>query len=217
MKYNLTVSTALAAVLMAPTAAMADFAFTDPGVGHYRVYFGTTAVTDALSADINYYNAFVTTAAATSPTLPTTTWRAVVSTPTVNAQDNVSCGAYCDANVPVYDVNGNLVASSTAAFFAANMIANVDVTEHGVDYGWNYIWSGSQPNTGIGAFGYEMGASSDESYLTNWGPYYTYTTFAVFALSDDIGAPVPEPATAALLGFGALAAAAVRRKRRAAD
>lgn len=70
----------------------------------YRMGFVTRARTNALSPDIDYYNDIVIQAALSVPSLATLNlrWRAAVSTPTVDAFDNLGLGIG-----KLYGVNGH--------------------------------------------------------------------------------------------------------------
>lgn len=72
----------------------------------YRLGFVTSARTNALSSDIDYYNDIVIQTAKSVPALAALhlRWRAAVSTPTVNAIDNIG-----PALGDLYGVNGLLV------------------------------------------------------------------------------------------------------------
>jgi hypothetical protein len=200
VRQQLSLSTAFAVLLGTPTAAMADFVFTAPaGVTDYRIVFQTAGTTLGTSTNIADYNAFVTSEAALSPTLPSATWTMIGATAAVTAMANVSCGALCDATVPIYDVSGNLLATSTNAFFANAVMDYINVDQYGTYHsGDEYVWTGTDAY-GATQVGYELG--SDAPYLLNWGPWYNYNSEPVLALSSDIGT-IPEPMSAALLGFG---------------
>ena len=223
MRNWLQASTAITIVLGAQSAALADFTFTPPpGVTDYRLMFVTADTISATSTDIATYNAFATAEAALSLTLPATTWSAVASTPSVAAVDNVSCGAVCDANVPIYLVDGTLYAASATSLFAGAILSVIgDQYGNGIgnyyDYADWYVWTGSNPD-GTPDTGYELGQAYSPEYYGpdfmgySWGNDGTTDSFPIFAISGDIG--VPEPMSAALLGVGALAAGLARRGRR---
>jgi hypothetical protein len=128
------------------SVALASPAFVVPvGVTDYRLAF----VTDEAPADeiagtssvIGTYNQFAATQAAlntnlptapTAPTAPTTAWRAIVSTSTMSAVNNISCGAACNANVPIFLVDGTEVATSTNNLFggSAGILNVIDEDEN---------------------------------------------------------------------------------------
>jgi len=75
---------------------------------HYRLVFATLDTYSATSSDINFYNNAVNSEANGVAALHAlnTVWRDIGSTPTVNAIDNIGQ----DPGVPIYDLEGNLVA-----------------------------------------------------------------------------------------------------------
>ncbi|MGD9854302.1 MAG: hypothetical protein AB7U20_05060 [Planctomycetaceae bacterium] len=84
----------------------------DPG-DTYRFLFVTKATITAESADIDDYNDFVNAQAALNPAFPPTTWRAIVSTSTVNAIDNAP--AY--PGVPIFNAKGSVIYDSPLSFY----------------------------------------------------------------------------------------------------
>jgi len=100
---------------------------------HFRFLFLTAGTTDATSTDIAAYNSFVNSeAGGATYGGSTVTWKAIGSTSTVDARDNV--GGFGDSE-PVYLVNGTLFAK--------------DLTTNAANNG---LWSGvvlTQPKIGI--------------------------------------------------------------------
>ncbi len=143
-----------AAVLGAPMA-FADVA-TPTGLApgsSYDVIFVTSDQTQARSADISTYNGIANTDA-TQAGLPGA--KAIAGTPTVTALQNI-CGASTAAcaDVPVYDVAGNLIANSVASLFdAANipLLHPITLTQTGAAAGASYIWTGSAPDGTLPSF-----------------------------------------------------------------
>jgi hypothetical protein len=89
-----------------------------PAGSQYQLVIATSLTTTATSADISYYNTLATIAGANVSAVPAATWRAWCSTPTVNAVDNVML----DASIPIYNTNGQLVASGKAEFDKATSL-----------------------------------------------------------------------------------------------
>ena len=104
----------LFAVLIAAPVAHAALA-TPPGLSpgdQFHWVFVTSTTTQAMSTDINYYNNFVDDAATKVGTLTSEVvgeWKVIGSTSTTSAKSNIGTSIY-----PIYDLNGNRVADSTA-------------------------------------------------------------------------------------------------------
>jgi len=131
---------ATAAVLLvaADVARATPVALSTPGGlnpgDKFRFIFVTSGTTQALSGDIAYYNSFVNTeAGGATYDSAIVTWKAVGSTSTVDARDNV--GGY-NSLVPIYLVNGTRVAN--------------DLTENSGGFWSNQLLPGSQLNMYIG-------------------------------------------------------------------
>jgi len=136
-----------------------------PGDRYYLAFL-THDSYDATSADIAVYNQIVQNEAARNPALTGTNqgvqWRALASTPTVNAIDNLGL----IAGVPVYALQraydvfqpwATLDASSLLAtgklnhYFGFDQFASLDVNEA--------VWTGTLPG-GISAGIYSLGGAS---------------------------------------------------------
>jgi hypothetical protein len=224
------ISAATAALIGAPGLAMAGTTFTPPaGVSEYRLLFVTADQTAASSTDISTYNGFVTSEATQNPALPTTTWTAIASTTSVNAVTNVDCGASCDANVPIYLVDGTtLVATSTAAFFGATIL-NAPSEDQSGNPSYAYAWTGSNSD-GTATTTYEMGGSQGtqvgetqstgttvlSSFFDAFNGVHRSPSdqYSLYALSGAIEVTVPEPATGSALLVGGLIITRVFRRRR---
>ena len=201
----------LAPMILSATVARAG---ATPLAAPYRLAFITTGTIDATSADIATYNAFVSSSAAATPSLPTVTWRALVSTAAVAAADNVDCPT-C-AGIPIYLTNGTQLAPSIAAFFANAGMADI-AEDAGGNTVFSYVWTGSNLD-GTAAPGQTLGSPNPAFMLSSFGFGATSSNTnsnSLFALSNPIGAtPIAEPMSAALLLAGLTVAAAGRLSRR---
>ncbi len=219
-------SATVACLLGAPGIASAQsFSFTPPaGVMSYRLAFVTSDTIAATSTDISTYNGFVTSEAALDTSLPSTTWTAIASTSSISAASNISCGATCDANDPIYLIDGTTeVATSAAALFAGTILNAIAEDENANSVAPGYVWTGSNAD-GSAATGDELGSSNPSFGDTGYTPYlltiqpplpYFYdssATLPIFAISGEID--VPEPMSLSLLAMGGLATGMVRRLRR---
>lgn len=128
----------------APLTAPAGLA---PGTP-FRFVFLTPTATVATSTDIASYNSFVQ-AQASGATFAgaTVNWKAVGSTATVNARDNV--GGY-GTSVPVYLVTGTRVSdnltTSAGGLWSSSLLAAVNIGIDGLATIRSDAWTGSSAN-----------------------------------------------------------------------
>ena len=125
----------------APLTAPAGLA---PGT-HFRFIYLTSGATQATSTAIADYNSFVQSDASGSTFAgATVNWKAVASTATVNARDNV--GGY-GTSVPVYLVTGTRVSdnltTSAGGLWSGTLLAAPKVGIDGTDLGFAVVWTGS--------------------------------------------------------------------------
>jgi hypothetical protein len=221
MRNWLSTSTAIVGILGLPAAALADF-MPPAGVMDYRLAFVTDMTTDATSTDIATYNTIVSTEAADNPDLPSTIWTAIASTASVSAASNISCGATCDNNVPIFLVDGTEVATSATALFEGAIMNSISEDEFG-DVGPNaYVWTGSNSDGSADA-GATLGTADPEAgnaFLGTIGGLLATQTesadnqLSLLAISGEISAPVPEPISLSLLAFGGIATGLAKRRKR---
>ncbi|BAV34320.1 hypothetical protein SCL_2029 [Sulfuricaulis limicola] len=127
----------------------------------FHLIFVTSGTTDAYSADIATYNAFVQAtadAAGIGSAIGLTDWRVLGSTPTVNAADNLASIFNNQTNVPIYNIdpsptlvdplNGifnNIVANSLTDLWVNGSTNNILYEEDGTpNYG--NVWTGTTPS-----------------------------------------------------------------------
>jgi hypothetical protein len=105
----------------------------------------TSTTRDAQSANIADYNAFVTTAANSVPALAAlgTTWKAIGSTQLTEARDNTGTHPVISVGVPIYLLDGTLIASSNADLWDGTLAAPIDITEAGTQATPSLVWTGT--------------------------------------------------------------------------
>ena len=146
---------------LAPAARAAPIVTPGDGyTGAYRLAFVTSGVRNAESADIEDYNAFVTTAAGLITELDdlNATWKCIGSTSNVSARVNTQTytvaldgGLYDSAlDVPIYTTTGLRMADNNADLWDSSIATPVyfdDGTVAGVEGGaQEQTWTGSKAN-----------------------------------------------------------------------
>jgi hypothetical protein len=223
------VTCAAAFVCLVSITRIAHAGFTPPtGVASYRLAFEALPFIEATSTDISTYNAYAASQVGQPFSSLPTTWRAIGSTASVSAAQNISCGAICDATVPIYLLDGTTeVATSTDAMFAGEILTPIGIAgpQNG-DY--PIAWTGSNSD-GSAAVGHELGtaqpeigapASASTAMIDSGAAPGNYYGLGLYVISGELLNPtsVPEPTSLCLFGLGGIAAAlinAVRRARRA--
>ena len=134
------ISTQSIAALLAPSGLNAGDRF------HY--IFVTSGTTDAFSSDITTYNAFVQATADTvgiGSGIGLTDWRALASTPTINASDNLAPLFNDLNNVPIYNMGSDLVSSSLMDLWANGSTNTILYEEDGTP-NFDNVWTGTTPD-----------------------------------------------------------------------
>jgi hypothetical protein len=201
----------------------------NPG-DQYRLAFVTSTSKIGGFSDIAVYNAFVTTVANSVPQLAAlgTTWSAIGSTGTVNAYDNTDTNPNTAIGDPIYNLGGNLVASSNAVLWSNNprvrLTSPIDINESGTVF-TTEVFTGTKltgvadtnalhPRTGLPlAFAI---AGNDIATSSSWvffNPENVEVPLPFYALSGVLTV-VPEPGTMVLacLAAAGLAAASLGRR-----
>jgi hypothetical protein len=217
--------TAMCLLSVSPVA-LASPAFVVPaGVTEYRLAFVTDETragsTLANSSDIADYNLFAASNASNNTSLPATTWKAIVSTAAMSAGSNISCGATCDANVPIFLVDGTEVATSTINLFDASggILHVIDEDPNGSVVN-AYVWTGSNSD-GTADTGHELGSidpmtgfNVDPSVMLSFETNDSNdAAMPIYAISGELSA-IPEPASLSLLAFGGMVMGLARKLRR---
>jgi len=212
----------------------------------YRFAFTSSTRTTATSSDINYYNTHVQNAANASTVYDIgadegVTWKAIASTPTVDARDNTSTNiAVNGTGEAIFLLNNNLVADDyvdlwTSGETHTTAINKTELNTNPYNYSYGSTWTGTYrygyPNANYGTkdalpLGDPGGTTmcglwpytSGTHWIWRWGLDQTLE-LPVYALSDPLtitdDAPViPEPSTLAIWGLGLLGLAWYARRRR---
>ena len=215
-------ATARAAIVPVPTGLQ-------PGDKYYLA-FVTNGTILGTSSNIADYNSFAQTQAALVPSLTTisgspVTWKAAVSTTSVNAFTNLGLGSF-----PIYRIDGVQIATGGADLWDGSLANAINVDQYENSYGGGVTaWTGSNSNgTGYALFGgYEMGGASGNSitgavnstsgsWMTVGGPN-SGNVNRVYAFSSQLVVPVPEPASVSVaLCSVALVGWSLRRRARKA-
>jgi hypothetical protein len=140
-----------------------------PAGSKYQIAFVTASVRQAGSTDIANYNAYASGEASANKSLPATTWRAWVSTPTTNARDN----APTYDGVPIYNTRGELIATNKSEFLAPKHRAGINYDQFGIRTD-REVWTGSGyqglavPQQSAGSPVVQFGRSWDIGTGGNW-------------------------------------------------
>lgn len=217
MKPRMTLQSSLAVTLLAAVAFACTttrlMATVIPPIGlapgsQYQLIFATADGFEPTSTNIADYNSFVTAEAGMNSLLPFgVTWRAVVSTPTVNANVNAPY-----IGLPIYNTAGQLVALATSDIYSSDLLTSIVYDQFGLSFTSEHenTWTGTVfggigggPGGGLGGSSTAIYGASYTAQTPLWYDVASYTTvnnpLPLFALSGPITLPTPEPATSTLL------------------
>jgi hypothetical protein len=215
----------------AEAVALATPAGLAPGA-QFRFLFLTSGTQAATSTDIGDYNTFVNSqASGATYEGNVVSWKAVGSTATVDARDNV--GGF-GTNVPVYLTNGTLLAgtlttgTSNKGLWSGTLFTTPTIGIDGNSVATDFTFTGSSKD-GTGLADKQLGASFVQygDPTLNFGTFGAY--FSIVGQPNFVGAnyygvsseltvaPVPEPSTyaMALAGLACGGWSMFRRRKRA--
>lgn len=194
----------------------------------YHLVFVTDGTINAMSSDINVYNTFVQDEAELNPSLTGTDvgvqWKALASTPSIDARDNAVVGA----NTPVFLLDGTKLADGFNDFWDQFLLAPVDVDQYNQQVPTTLVWTGSMA-TGFGSVMFELGGSGQSTIVGSTEYSNTFWFFngssdpenlaPLYALSQEITVPVPEPTTIVTfsVGFGCFVIGYARKRRKSKE
>ncbi len=215
----------------------------EPG-DQYRLIFTTSQKRDATSANIEDYNNFVQSVADSSPEVASwgIDWKAIVSTPSVDAVANTLTDWRTADGLPIYRIDGELVAENNEDLWNAEAGDRIWTVLLDLDEGGRLIPGDADfpailsvfTGTNSAGMASPIGAPPEDRGLGaviaavgnayGRGPQdrYNLTTTRLdnvhhfYALSDVITA-VPEPQTGVAMSLGVITVAACLRKRRALE
>jgi hypothetical protein len=179
----------------------------------YRVLFTTSESTLATSTEIDYYNSFASNAAGSGSVTGGLglTWKALASTRDMNARDNTGIFKYDSSLVTMFNMLGQIVASSGAELWSGNLDYPIGYSELGVTL-YNRAWTGSREGGGTRwALGEDFITYADwtEQPDGSWSvavadtrDWYSMRLVAVSSVSEKALTDVPEPGTIILLSLG---------------
>lgn len=220
-KLLLAVALPLAIASVSQAAVLTTPPGLDPG-SSYRIMFITTTTRNATSLNINDYNNFVDAAANANGSLLQplgATWKAIASVPGISGATNIG-GV---SSVPIYLMDGTLVANDTADLWDTTIAHTINLTELGTTTTSQFAWTGTLSGGGID--GFPLGYTGDAQNRVTRGRTDTliphqwvqnsltskFTSYPMYGISSVLTTPVPEPSACLL---GAVGCIGLLRRRR---
>lgn len=186
----------------------------------YYLAFVTSGTRDATSTNIADYDTFVNAQADGSgyPDVAAITWRAIGSTPTVNANVHLGLLEY-----PIYLLDGvTKVADGASDMWDGSLDAPINLTEAaGSPVGTLDVWTGTNsagrpvgPSIGVPTPRYGLRNAVDFNWTNNSTTSY-FEAKRIYAVSVLQAVPVPEPTSLAVWAalFSGVAAYGLKRRR----
>ena len=219
----------LMAFMIANVQALIITTPTDLNVGdQYRLAFITLQRTQALSADIDTYNDFVTAQANTAPLLAAlgTTWRAIASTSSVSAKINTSTddsGPGKDG-VPIFRLDGLILAMNYDDLWDGMIENALFIAQDGTILDTCCgTWTGTDI-FGVAVPGFALGDGvsvvdgAPNGVGNNWiqtNPFPASELQFLYGISGVLTRAVPEPPILYLLVPGLLGLIGIARRKKA--
>jgi hypothetical protein len=213
----LSVSGTVSATLRDSIAALEEGA-------RYRVLFVTNGSTTASSGEIDDYNTFVSNAAGAGALTDSLglTWKALLSTDDMNAQDNTGIFNDDSALISMFDTKGQIVASSGVDLWNGSLDYPIGYDENRTSSA-SIVWTGTLANgdTAADSVGGGVAAVGEAMYSNyGWAKWMTENTtrsnslYAVSSVSGKALTYVPKSSTIMLLtlGLACLACSLIRKK-----
>ena len=218
------INTILCASILMLVSVQANAAFIPVGLNPgdtYQLAFVTSTRRDATSFDIDDYNDFVQAAADTAALGGV--WKAIASTPFVDARDNAVVDITSNG---VFNMGGEQVASGFGDMWDGDLSNPISYDEYGVNT-ISEVWTGST-SSGFGDPGLELGSlagfsdnmtsglstvsGSDWVQRVNQDGFQQLT---LYGLSEVLTVTaVPEPAVIWLFGTGLLGLIGFSKRRK---
>ncbi|MDA0664319.1 MAG: hypothetical protein O3B08_15990, partial [Proteobacteria bacterium] len=191
----------------------------------YRLAFLTSASTDALSSDINFYNQFVTDVAngpftdSTAQIAHNLAWKAIISTETIDARDNTGTNPNNGAGVPIFLLDGRKLADNYADFWDGSLDTTFDYLgdgSGGLPFG-EPVWTGTLADGTANPFGFvgifdsmlSITYGINDSTTGTWVESLDFLSPTIdarlYAVSGIIWVDEPAPLSLLALGIVALA------------
>jgi len=197
-----------------------------PAGTQYRVVFASSTSGPAMSSNIADYNTFITNTANSDAVLASlgTTWTAIVSTTSVAARDNTGTNPMT-MGVPIYNLAGELIATSNADLWDGTIATHIYYDQHGEEPrpGFEEVWTGTGWNgmsptandpLGTAAPGWgESNLSSSHWIHSSQGSYNSDGIHTFYGISGVLTA-IPEPGTIILGLLGGISLFVMRRRLR---